>query len=322
VQALYREASKFENPILVVGDRDGESARRRRKPPVVERNTVFGRFLETMPVKFWSGFMVQLYILSRGIELHPLYCEGFERIGCYMCPIGRIPEYEYVKNKHPSIWQRWECILARYASAHRLPKVWLELALWRWRYRYPGDLELQLAKRGYRPRELLVKALGALATLDTTVNPPEALVLEVSGVKPEHIASLGKTLGYSVERVDENSVVLGKEEKRGKLRFEIDRRPAVRVYEGGKPAIFDALSLVYMAGRCLGEICGLCEAICEKNAIHLEGGKPKVDPSKCDACKQCVMICPAVMKALSALHVIEYVENRIATTCDVEAMSA
>jgi len=86
VQALYREASKFENPILVVGDRDGESARRRLKPPVVERNTVFGRFLETMPVKFWSGFMVQLYILSRGIELHPLYCEGFYRLGCTICP--------------------------------------------------------------------------------------------------------------------------------------------------------------------------------------------------------------------------------------------
>jgi len=87
VEALYRAASEFEKPLLVVGDRDGESARRRLKPPVLERrNDVLGRFLEVMPVKFWSGLMVQLFLLMRGIELHPLYYEGFYRLGCTVCP--------------------------------------------------------------------------------------------------------------------------------------------------------------------------------------------------------------------------------------------
>ncbi|ASJ14979.1 phosphoadenosine phosphosulfate reductase domain-containing protein [Thermococcus radiotolerans] len=87
VEALYRAASEFEKPLLLVGDRDGESARRRLKPPVLERrNDVLGRFLEVMPVKFWSGLMVQLFLLMRGIELHPLYYEGFYRLGCTVCP--------------------------------------------------------------------------------------------------------------------------------------------------------------------------------------------------------------------------------------------
>ena len=87
VEALYRAASEFEKPLLVVGDRDGESARRRLKPPVLERrNDVLGRFLEVMPVKFWSGLMVQLFLLMRGIELHPLYYEGFYRLGWTVCP--------------------------------------------------------------------------------------------------------------------------------------------------------------------------------------------------------------------------------------------
>ena len=86
VEALYEAVSQFERPLLVVGDRDGESARRRMKPPVIERNTKFGKVLEVMPLKFWSGMMVQLFILMRGFELHPLYYKGFYRLGCTICP--------------------------------------------------------------------------------------------------------------------------------------------------------------------------------------------------------------------------------------------
>jgi len=86
VEALYSVVSEFEKPVLLVGDRDGESARRRLKPPVVERKTDFGTFIEIMPIKFWSGFMVQLFVLMRGFKLHPLYYEGFYRLGCTICP--------------------------------------------------------------------------------------------------------------------------------------------------------------------------------------------------------------------------------------------
>ncbi|AEH24818.1 phosphoadenosine phosphosulfate reductase domain-containing protein [Pyrococcus yayanosii] len=86
VEALYDVVKDFENPILVVGDRDGESMRRRLKPPVVERKTPFGPITEVMPIKFWSGMMVQLYILMNGLDLHPLYYEGFYRLGCTVCP--------------------------------------------------------------------------------------------------------------------------------------------------------------------------------------------------------------------------------------------
>ena len=87
VEALYKAVKNFENPILVVGDRDGESARRRLKPPVIEReNEILGTILEIMPIKFWSGMMVQLYILMNDLDLHPLYYEGFYRLGCTICP--------------------------------------------------------------------------------------------------------------------------------------------------------------------------------------------------------------------------------------------
>ena len=97
VEALYSVASEFERPLLVLGDRDGESAKRRLKPPVVERKTEFGTLREVMPIKFWSGFMVQLFVLMKGLDLHPLYYEGFYRLGCTVCPSLAEWEVELLK---------------------------------------------------------------------------------------------------------------------------------------------------------------------------------------------------------------------------------
>ncbi|HIP90275.1 MAG TPA: hypothetical protein EYH22_01850, partial [Candidatus Nanopusillus sp.] len=38
------------------------------------------------PIKYWSGCAVQLYILMNNLKLHPLYYEGFYRLGCTICP--------------------------------------------------------------------------------------------------------------------------------------------------------------------------------------------------------------------------------------------
>jgi len=66
---------------LIVGDRDAESRVRRRRNEVEKRVA-----LELFPLKYWSGAMVQLYVLMHGIKLHPLYYEGFYRLGCTICP--------------------------------------------------------------------------------------------------------------------------------------------------------------------------------------------------------------------------------------------
>ncbi len=76
--ALKVSAIEKYNGLLVVGDRDAESRIRRLRPEVYE-NKVF-------PIKYWSGGMVQLYIHMNGLKLHPLYYEGFYRLGCTICP--------------------------------------------------------------------------------------------------------------------------------------------------------------------------------------------------------------------------------------------
>ncbi len=69
---------KYKRGILVAGDREAESKVRRMRPPVYNN--------EVFPVKYWSAANVQLYILSQGLKLHPLYYHGFYRFGCTICP--------------------------------------------------------------------------------------------------------------------------------------------------------------------------------------------------------------------------------------------
>ncbi len=66
---------------LAVGDREAESRLRRERGEVEFRVAK-----EIFPIKYWSGCMVQLYVLMNGLELHPLYYEGFYRLGCTICP--------------------------------------------------------------------------------------------------------------------------------------------------------------------------------------------------------------------------------------------
>ncbi len=66
---------------LIVGDREAESRIRRERGEVEYRVAK-----EIFPIKYWSGCMVQLYILMNRLKLHPLYYEGFYRLGCSICP--------------------------------------------------------------------------------------------------------------------------------------------------------------------------------------------------------------------------------------------
>ncbi len=68
---------------LIVGDRDAESPRRGKRGPLTL--DILTGLERVAPIKYWSGTWTSLYILSEGLDLNPLYGEGFLRIGCYLC---------------------------------------------------------------------------------------------------------------------------------------------------------------------------------------------------------------------------------------------
>lgn len=70
--------------LLVVGDRDAESRRRRLRPPI-HRNRLLD-VPEINPVKGWGGAEVLGTLFRLGLPVSELYEIGFYRLGCSVCP--------------------------------------------------------------------------------------------------------------------------------------------------------------------------------------------------------------------------------------------
>ncbi len=99
IEKIIREYMSKGNVLIVKGDRDAESRSRSVRPPISIDSE--NRIVVT-PIKFWGTIHVQLYLLSKGIRLNPLYYKGFYRIGCYMCPALRSWEL-YIMLRDPEI---------------------------------------------------------------------------------------------------------------------------------------------------------------------------------------------------------------------------
>jgi len=88
IHAVEKAISELShgNTLIIVGDRDAESERRSKRPPI---RSVTGHKLVVAPIKLWGATHTQLYPLLNNIPLNPLYNIGFYRIGCYICPALR-----------------------------------------------------------------------------------------------------------------------------------------------------------------------------------------------------------------------------------------
>ncbi len=81
-EKLYEEAEKFGAEVFLMGDRDAESFKRRRKP----RKRMLKGIIHLFPVKFWSTAHIQVLIENSQVDINPLYLKGFWRTGCKSCP--------------------------------------------------------------------------------------------------------------------------------------------------------------------------------------------------------------------------------------------
>ncbi len=81
-EKMYQVAKEWGAEVYLMGDRDGESFKRRRKP----RKRELQGILHLFPVKFWSTAHIQVLIKLSGKEINPLYLKGFWRTGCKSCP--------------------------------------------------------------------------------------------------------------------------------------------------------------------------------------------------------------------------------------------
>lgn len=132
---LLKESSTPPGSSLLVGVRAEESVKRSKykaiEPDKRRKLTII------RPILHWLEWHIWDYIEDRGLPYPQLYDEGFERIGCVVCPFltGRNP-HRILRNKKrwPKLFKTFEKCVRIYWNTHRegvpRPKELREDAIW------------------------------------------------------------------------------------------------------------------------------------------------------------------------------------------------
>jgi phosphoadenosine phosphosulfate reductase len=130
---------KFPDGVLnFIGQRRYESEVRARSGRVW-RNSWLPRQLAASPIQNWNALHIWLYLMDKGTEVNPLYLQGFERIGCWVCPSSSLSEINLIQEMHPDLWMRFEKRL----RANGFTEDEFNYGFWRWRELPKGQKELK-----------------------------------------------------------------------------------------------------------------------------------------------------------------------------------
>ncbi len=274
-----------------IGQRAYESQQRAEKSRIW-RNPWTPNQLAASPIQKWTAMHVWLYLLSKAADVNPLYEDGLERIGCFMCPATDLAELARVRQMAPE-YERWQKYLDAYAERTGRVGPWHDYDLWRWR-RIPKSVldELTEDERRLASQTDAGQAEGELEFKSTSGYNPCVEGLSMEGIftralPMERVANLLNVLGEvtaspdgSIAEVRSMTVfregpVMVKAKDENEL-----REKSARLRE-----------LVFRAVNCAG--CGICMARCDRGAMSLDG-QITIDDSKCVHCGKCLGPCPAV----------------------------
>jgi len=285
---------KFQGEVYtVLGQRKYESFARLRAP-VVERSRWIPNLLSVSPIRDWSALHVWLYLMREKVEFNPLYKEGFDRIGCWLCPACELAEFERVKELYPGLWSKWEEGALSWCKEKGLPQEWFKLGLWRWR-KLPGDAKKFALRMRVDINEIEQKLVG-LKEVDVSlfVRPCENLYEAQGSIRGSlnlnRIAvmlkciggrvSINEKLGLVMLRTDEGVALLNREGIFS-VRAEDDHslRRVVKAF----------VKSLLRAKYC--NLCGSCRNWCPTGSITIVDEEVKVSGS-CLGCKSCIHACP------------------------------
>ncbi len=276
--------------LAIIGQRALESVDRSWVGSVW-RNKWLPYALNITPIREWDQLCEWLYIISEGLPVNELYFQGFDRLGCFLCPAAYMAEYHIVSKKFPHIWSRWVRELEFWRRKLNKDINWVRYHLWRW---------LDPLGQGRRRVEIwlgMKKVSDWIRELSLRSPTKIELKLDREGRHAEIFFKEGKVINGLIENYflignlsslkNELSVI-----NAGDSRIIIDSRSLRIIIDGEN--FMELLSLVLKVGIryafCVN--CGLCESICPTEAIKVINQKPVISKSKCLRCLSCIDLCP------------------------------
>jgi phosphoadenosine phosphosulfate reductase len=286
------EGNYEDGCLTFIGQRKYESEIRANSEHIW-RNPWVGNQIGATPIQNWTALHVWLYLFWKKARYNPLYEEGFDRIGCWLCPSASMADFSRLKEIHPELNERLEKYLLEYASRNGLPEQWVTYGFWRWQVlpksirmlaeKIGIDVAPKYAKKpvnfamtaGYRPCKAggvtaegsfgatlalsLIEDTGLMGVIGST-NSIDGVILAQRGDETVHVYASGTVVARG-----------GNEENARKL------------IELAEKTIRRALS-------CTG--CGVCVGQCASHAISVNG-TARVNEN-CTQCGKCTRACPVV----------------------------
>ncbi|HEY3273604.1 MAG TPA: phosphoadenosine phosphosulfate reductase family protein [Methanocella sp.] len=277
--------------ITVDGKRRYESFQR-GNIGAVERNPFVPGQISVYPVRDWRALEIWLYIRMEHLPYNPLYDQGFERIGCWLCPSALQAEYVRMRELHPDKFNAWQEKLHAWARESGLPPEYVDLGFWRWKA-HPNKM-LNIAKeRNIELKPMARKKMGL--DIIRGISPCVAGGYSIEGVlslegraSPEQVAEALKTIGHPTYSEDLDMTLIRTKSGTAKLfaggqvyASSDDKRVALQLFE-------DTVKQVLRASLCAK--CKICVKACPRKAIKVENSL-RVDENRCDRCGKCTRAC-------------------------------
>lgn len=230
------------------------------------------------PIQEWNALHVWMFLTTEDAPYNKLYEQGFDRIGCYVCPVAPFTLLAKKNWDDPVAERWWECI-EKYGRDRGMPQEWHDKMLWRYRTCHEDAPDV--------PSEIMrdIEERQRIVTYRTVVT--DGVAYSGRRFDPAEVLPLLPIIGRQGHM--ENGCLLTDD-----LKVSTDSRiaPIDGDVRGLKEDATDIFDISLMATFCLE--CSLCVYQCDSSAIEFDGGRIKLDASKCNGCRNCIKTCPSI----------------------------
>ncbi len=283
----------YENGCLTfIGQRKYESEIRANSEHIW-KNPWVGNQIGATPIQNWTALHVWLFLFRKKAKYNPLYEEGFDRIGCWLCPSASMADFVRLSQIHPELSEKLEKYLKSYASGNGLPEEWVKYGFWRWQV-LPKSIKMLaekkkidiLPKSGKKPVKFSITAgyrpckAGGMTAEGSFGIPLNLSLIEETGLL-KIIGDTSSIEGVILAQCGENNVHIyasGAVVARG-----ANEEEARQLIGLAEKTIRRALS-------CTG--CGVCVGQCGARAMSIKG--TAMITGNCTGCGKCTWACPVV----------------------------
>ncbi len=278
--------------LTFIGQRKYESEIRANSEHIW-RNPWVGNQIGATPIQNWTALHVWLYLFWKKAKYNPLYEEGFDRIGCWLCPSASMADFSRLREIHPELSQKLEKYLKAYASRNGLSEEWVSYGFWRWQS-LPKSIRMMAEKKGINivPKNekkpvhfTMTVGYRSCKAGGITAEGCFGVPLNLPGIEGTGLLEIiGNTKSI-------DGVILA---QRGENNVHIYASGTIVARGGSENEAGDLIGLAEKTIRrailCTG--CGVCVGQCQARAITVNSNARIT--GKCIRCGKCTWACPVV----------------------------